>query len=164
MTSTKRATRPSDATSRLEEMAAEIFDLTLLGWMTQGDNQPRGYDLSESEFMALELLSRAEPQSVGELQKGIGVLPAQMSRVIRSLEEKHDKPLITCSINPADKRKIDVARTDEGRKAHQAYRSSKMIGTVDVLAQLDEADREGFMRVIRRIRELIAARGPEGGR
>jgi CRISPR system Cascade subunit CasE len=44
---------------------------------------------------------------VGDIQRLLGVLPAQMSRIIRSLENR-DRPLIACHINPRDKRKVDV--------------------------------------------------------
>jgi hypothetical protein len=42
-------------------------------------------------------------------------LPAQMSRIIRSLEAR-ERPMIVCRINPQDKRKIDVCLTAAGEK------------------------------------------------
>src|SRR4051812_1598542 len=62
-------------------------------------------DLKEDEFLTLSILHQHETLIVGDIQRQLGVLPAQMSRIIRSLEDR-DQPLIACSINPQDKRKI----------------------------------------------------------
>ena len=86
----------------------------------------------------------------------VGILPAQMSRVIRSLEAKHGKPLIDCSINPEDKRRIDVCRTEAGVKAHATYRSSRLMATVAILAELTQKDRNEFMRLLRLSRGHLA--------
>jgi DNA-binding MarR family transcriptional regulator len=105
----------------------------------------------------LDLLARHQPMTVGQLQRGIGVLPAQMSRVMRSLEEKGDKPLIDCTINAQDRRKVDVALTDSGRNAYQSYRTSRLARSVEVLGQLKQRDRREFMRIMRIIRRLVEA-------
>jgi len=90
--------------------------------------------------------------TVGEIQKQIGVLPAQMSRIIRALESKSE-PLIECKINPGDKRKINVELTPIGAKAHQSYRQLKLGSIEKMLLELDDQDREEFMRILRKIRE-----------
>ncbi|MFQ6048047.1 MAG: MarR family winged helix-turn-helix transcriptional regulator [Phycisphaerae bacterium] len=145
-------------------MAEEIFELNKLSWVARprGGGR-RGSDLSESEFLALDLLVRHQPMSVGQLQRAIGVLPAQMSRVIRSLESKADKPLIRCSINPRDRRRIDVVLTEAGQKAHQSYRAVRLARAVEVLAELSESDRREFMRILRTVRLLLDKRRAGGG-
>ncbi len=143
--------------AELEDMAAEIFELTKLSWVLADRAKTKiGSDLSESEFLALDLLDKNGKMTVGQLQRELGVLPAQMSRVIRSLEEKHDGPLVTCAINPEDKRKIDVSLTEAGCEAHQGYRSAKLSLTVETLRELDRRERREFMRILGHMRELLA--------
>lgn len=135
-------------------MAREIFELRKLSAVAahpRTDKDP--YDLSDSEFVALDALSRTDSMTVGELQKKVGVLPAQMSRIIRSLESKADKPLVTCTLNPDDKRKIDVAISDTGRRAYQAYQAARLGRTMHILADLEESDRLEFIRILRLIRK-----------
>jgi DNA-binding MarR family transcriptional regulator len=138
---------------QLQEFAEEIFELSKDVWASQTRSKAKDQtEITETEFLALDLLVKSQPLSVGEIQRHIGVLPAQMSRVIRSLESKGDKPLIACHINPEDKRKIDVEITPAGRKAHQSYREHKLGSTLKILQSLDEDDRAEFMRILRLIR------------
>ena len=143
----------------LERLAEEIFELSKLSWRGRAGGRGKGAsDLTESEFVALDLLAKNQPLTVGQLQRSVGVLPAQMSRVIRSLEEKTDKPLIECTINVNDRRKVDVMLTETGRKAHLSYRAVRLARTVEVLAELGDRDRREFIRVLRVIRRLLDSR------
>lgn len=138
----------------LKDFVEEIFSLSKDFWVAQ--SQARGRhetEITETEFLTLDLLLRSEETlTVGDIQRKIGVLPAQMSRVIRSLENKGDHALIACKINQADKRKIDVELTEAGRKAHEQYRGVKLASTERMLLDLDEQDRKDFMRILRKIR------------
>lgn len=141
----------------IRQMAEEIFEITKLSWLGSLTRKSEDeYDLSESEFLTIDILTKTDSMTVGELQRSIGVLPAQMSRIIRSLEAKVDQPLVACSLNPDDKRKIDVSLTDAGKQTRQAYQADKLGTTIAVLAELDEADRADFMRILRIMRKKLA--------
>ncbi len=141
---------------QLQEFADEIFELSRETWLAQTRAKSKKHpDLTETEFLTLDLLAKATGRTytVGEIQREIGVLPAQMSRIIRSLENKGSKSFVQCRINPADKRKIDVTLTPAGREAHRLYREIKL-GTIQKFLQaLSEEDRAEFMRLLRLIRE-----------
>ena len=78
------------------------LSLTLpLGRRREGD------EIKEMEFLTLAILQHHRTMIVGDIQRILGILPAQMSRIIRSLED-HTPPLIACQINSHDKRKVDV--------------------------------------------------------
>jgi DNA-binding MarR family transcriptional regulator len=143
----------------LAEAAEEIFELTKMNWLALGrqKRQKGQIDLTESEFLALDQLARSDPRplNVGEIQRHIGVLPAQMSRIIRSLESKTAKPLIRCRINPADKRKINVTLTETGRSAHAAFRDARLASTIELVAELPPTDRSELMRIIRQFKTAI---------
>jgi DNA-binding MarR family transcriptional regulator len=144
--------------SSLEAMAEEIFSLTVMSWRQRLASRQQGApELSESQFLALDSLVRAtETMTVGEVQRAVGVLPAQMSRIIRSLETGFEKPLIHCALNQADKRKIDVTLTSEGRQSYDDYRNTRLARSVDIFRKLSPADRADFIRVCRKIRESYA--------
>ncbi len=93
--------------------------------------------------------------TVGQLRRNVGVLPAQMSRVLRSLERRGDKPLIKCAINPADRRRIDVTITEAGRKAYKAFRDARVSQSAETLAKLPAQDIREFMRILEKFRSLM---------
>jgi DNA-binding MarR family transcriptional regulator len=145
----------------LDQMAEEIFSLTVMSWRQRLATRHEA-ELSESQFLTLDTLVNAPgPITVGEIQRSISVLPAQMSRIIRSLESGFDKPLIKCELNQTDKRKIDVHLTPEGRQLYTDFRAVRLNKTVDTLQHLPEDDRRDFVRICRQIRVLYQSPIPE---
>ncbi len=142
---------------QLRAFAEEVFSLSKEVWAQQSRSPGREpTEITETEFLTLDILSRAtETLSVGDIQRQLGVLPAQMSRIIRSLESKPDGPLVRCEINKSDKRKIDVSLTDDGIRTYQAYRQMKLASTQKLLLALSEQDRQEFMRILRLIRDIL---------
>lgn len=149
----------SAKSSSLDQMAQEIFELSVMGWRRRLISRQQGEaELSESQYLTLDAIVNApDSLTVGEIQRAIGVLPAQMSRIIRSLESGFEKPLIQCALNQTDKRKIDVRLTAEGRRAYQEFRQVRLSKTVEILTDLEEKDRQEFVRICARIRELVHA-------
>lgn len=142
---------------QLKDFTEEIFSISKDFWGVQSRSKGRQQaEITETEFLTLDLLIHSDtPLTVGDIQRHIGVLPAQMSRVIRSLESKTDAPLISCQINPQDKRKINVSLTDAGRKAHQDYRKMKFGGIEKMLMGMTEHDRTELLRLMRIIRDVM---------
>ncbi len=145
--------RPDES---LKKMADEIFSLTKMSWRQRLATRHLGEEeLSESQFLTLDcIVTRGEPQTVGDLQRFIHVVPAQMSRIIRSLENDFDAPLIRCELNQDDKRKIDVRLTPDGRTAYSDFISSRIGRTLELLSRLTEKDRLDFIRVCGQMRKL----------
>jgi len=144
-------------TESLNKMAEEIFAMAKLSWRQRLATRKQGEaELTESQFLTLDTLygAKGEPLSVGDIQRTIHVVPAQMSRIIRSLESDFDAPLIRCELNQTDKRKIDVRLTKEGRSAYEEFRQSRLGKTIDLLAGLSEQDRVDFIRVCQHMRIL----------
>jgi DNA-binding MarR family transcriptional regulator len=140
---------------QLQDFADEVFDLSKESWLAQSRAKDKKLtDLTETEFLTLDILAKAaRSYTVGEIQREIGVLPAQMSRIIRSLERKGGKSLLQCRINLEDKRKIDVELSSAGREAHRLYREMKLGSIQRMLEALSDHDRNEFMRILRLIRE-----------
>ena len=145
-----------DREQAIQNLARRIFAITVRTWIgSQREKMKGGYDLSESEFLALAALEGADCLSVGELRREVGVLPAQMSRIIKALEHRYDEKLVVCSINAKDKRKIDVAVTATGRRAVEAYRRAKILATVDALRSLSDRDLSALLRILNEIQKVF---------
>src|SRR3954467_8750896 len=125
------------STTRLDELAHYLFDVVTRFCLAVPRGRRRSGDLKEIEFLTLSLLQQREKLIVGDIQRQLGVLPAQMSRIIRALETR-ERPLIPCRINAQDKRKIDVELTPAGLAAFQEYQSARVRTISDLLAQLGE--------------------------
>lgn len=137
-------------------MALEIFELYLLIAVARSRRRSGEEDLSETEFLTLDLLSKKQPQTIGAVQKRIGIVPAQMSRIVRALEEQGGQGFVECKINPHDRRRIDVSLTAAGKGAHEKYRATRLRSMHQVLEVLNHKDREDFMRILRQIRNAFA--------
>src|SRR5947209_11988338 len=135
---------------RLEDIAQDLFDVfTRLGLSTLRGRRRAG-DLKEVEFLTLSILQAHGTMIVGNIQRMLGVLPAQMSRIIRSLEGR-DRPLISCRINARDKRKIDVYLTAAGEKALLEYQGARVGRLVELLRDLSEEDQEDLVRLVEQL-------------
>src|SRR5690349_9394667 len=132
---------------RLEELAQALFDTVTQFCLSVPRARRRAGDLKELEFLTLSILHHHDTLIVGDIQRQLGVLPAQMSRIIRALETR-ERPLIACRINPQDKRKIDVALTPAGAKAFQEHRAARVRAVAGLLARLPEDDVDDLQRLL----------------
>jgi DNA-binding MarR family transcriptional regulator len=145
----------SNGTSvRLDETAHNLFEvLTQLCLATPRGRRRLG-DLKEVEFLTLAILHQHQTMIVGDIQRLLGVLPAQMSRIIRSLENR-ERPYIHCRINPTDKRKIDVCLTPAGEKALLDYQAMRIQGITDILRNLGEEEHDDLARLVEKIQNAL---------
>ncbi len=147
----------SDERERLETIAREIFNLHFLFWALRHRNRVDDpYDLTEPEFVTLDTLAGRGICTVGELQQVLDVRPAQMSRIVRSLEQKAEKPLINCAINPQDKRRINVSITELGRKAHEEYRKRRLMSNMELLTGLSADEQTEVARLLDRFHKIMS--------
>src|SRR5829696_9680383 len=120
---------------RPDELAQHLFNVVTRFCLAVPRGRRRAGELKEIEFLTLSLLHKREKLIVGDIQRQLGVLPAQMSRIIRALETR-ERPYIACRINPHDKRKINVALTPAGQQAFEDYQTSRITGIAMLLAKL----------------------------
>ena len=144
-------------TDRVEDIAHELFQVVTQICLSTLRGRRRAGDLKEVEFLTLSLLQDHGTMIVGDIQRVLSVLPAQMSRVIRSLENR-ERPLIACSINPRDKRKIDVELTTHGEKALLDYQGKRVGRIVERLNSLPEDDQEDLIRALNKLHELLESK------
>jgi DNA-binding MarR family transcriptional regulator len=139
---------------RVEDLALELFEVVTQICLSTLRGRRRAGDLKEVEFLTLSLLQGSNTMIVGDIQRVLGILPAQMSRIIRALENR-ERPLIECRINPRDKRKIDVVLTPHGEKTLLDYQESRIGRIVERLQSLSEEDQEDLIRVLTKLHGLL---------
>ncbi len=146
----------SNSGDRLREMAREVFEVFTRIGLAAPARRRRAGDLKEIEFLTLTMLEGRGTMIVGDIQRRLGVLPAQMSRIIRSLEDR-ERPMIACHINPHDKRKVDVQMTAAGEEALQEYQALRVSRITDLLRELPPDLQDDLGRVLERLRERMAS-------
>lgn len=139
---------------RIDDIAHELFQVVTQICLSTLRGRRRTGDLKEVEFLTLSLLQEHGTLIVGDIQRVLGILPAQMSRVIRALENR-ERPLIQCSINPRDKRKIDVELTPNGEKALLEYQGKRVGRIVEQLSNLSDEDQEDLIRALNKLHGLL---------
>lgn len=139
---------------RIEDLAHELFQVVTQICLSTLRGRRRAGDLKEVEFLTLSLLQAHGIMIVGDIQRVLGVLPAQMSRVIRALENR-ERPLIQCRINTRDKRKIDVELTGTGEKALLDYQGKRVGWIVDQLSNLSDDDQEDLLNALHKLHGLL---------
>ena len=139
---------------RLEEVAHDLFEVFTQLCLGALRGLRRVGDLKEVEFLTLSLLHQHETLIVGDIQRMLGVLPAQMSRIIRSLEAR-ERPYIACRINAQDKRKIDVSMTPAGVRAFHEHQAARVSALSRVLSRLPEDDLDDLQRLSEKLRDVL---------
>src|SRR5438552_17508889 len=137
-----------------DQVAQGIFNLATQFCLDLPRARRRLGDLKETEFLTLVILQGRGTMIVGDIQRILGVLPAQMSRVIRSLEARQ-WPLIGCRINPNDKRKIDVGLTEAGEKALLEYQGVHVRRIAELLHDMTEEDQDSLVHLLEKVRTLL---------
>ena len=144
----------SETAVRVDELAQKLFDVITQFCLTIPRHRRRSGDLKEVEFLTLSILQGRGTMIVGDIQRMLGVLPAQMSRIIRALEMR-DQPLIACRINSHDKRKIDGNLTPAGRAAYNDYQTSRVTSITHFLSKLSEDDLDDLQSLLAKMHDLL---------
>ncbi|MSQ94462.1 MAG: MarR family transcriptional regulator [Gemmataceae bacterium] len=147
----------TDTSHRVEDIAHELFQVVTQICLSTLRGRRRNGDLKEVEFLTLSLLQANGTLIVGDIQRVLGILPAQMSRVIRALENR-ERPLIQCRINSRDKRKIDVELTAQGEKTLVDYQGKRVGRIVEQLTNLSDDDQDDMIRTLNKLHGLLDPR------
>jgi DNA-binding MarR family transcriptional regulator len=139
---------------RLEDLAHNLLGVITHFCLASPRGRRRGGNLKEVEYLTLAILQQHETRIVGDIQRLLGILPAQMSRIIRSLEDR-ERPLIACRINPTDKRKIDVCLTPAGEKALLDYQAQNVHALCGLLRHLSDEERDDLNRLLDKLQGAL---------
>jgi DNA-binding MarR family transcriptional regulator len=105
----------------------------------------RAADLSVPQFRSMAFIDRKSEASLGELAEHLGIAPATASKMVDGLEERR---LLTRGHSSADRRRIVLALTPDGRRMMTAARREAQMSLASALAVLDPTDRETVERAM----------------
>ncbi len=143
--------------SALIETADAIFDLTTR--ITRARQRSRRTllpELTELQVLTLDRLAGPGSMPLTELREEVGVLPAQMTRILQSMMSTEAGSYIVCCPNDDDRRRTDVEITALGRRVYNTYRKADREMLLQVLEPLGDRDRRDLARVVDRIGENLA--------
>ena len=112
------------------------------------------HELSWTESAVLGRLAREGPATTAELARAEGMKPQSMGTTIAALEELG---LVERKAHPTDGRQVNIELTSKGVAVRKSVRDAKRIWLAQVIAQLDERERETLFaasEIIKRLAEL----------
>jgi len=136
---------------QLQEMATRLHaaSIRLLRTLRREDG---GSGLSAPRLSALSVIAFAGPLSLAELAAAEQVRPPTMSRIVDALVEAD---LNTRETDPADRRSVRIAATEQGRRLMEAARQRRVAALVERLGKLADSERRALARGVE-IMERVA--------
>jgi len=114
--------------------------------------------LSLAEWRAMAHIDYLKVCSAREIANLAFVDPAEVSRALRSLEERG---LVLREVNPKDRKASVVSLTDEGQRIHEKIRGERGQYFEDWVTDLSESEREKLYVMLRSIIRRIVMNAPQ---
>ncbi len=114
-------------------------------------------DLSVPQFRILAHLKRG-PKANNELAEVQGVSISTMTRLVDPLVERG---LVTRSMDPEDRRRVQLALTDSGRKLFQLIRKKASGELVSLFSLLDRKEKKALFEGLRVLERLEGLAGED---
>jgi DNA-binding MarR family transcriptional regulator len=115
-------------------------------------------DLSLAEWRAMAHIDYLKVCSAREIANLAFVDPAEVSRAVRSLEERG---LVRREVNPKNRKASIVSLTKEGKVVHKKIRGERGQYFEDWVTDLSETDREELYVMLRNIIRRIVTKAPQ---
>ncbi|HYD80685.1 MAG TPA: MarR family transcriptional regulator [Paucimonas sp.] len=113
-----------------------------------------GAELTAMEARALNFVARNPDSSQADLVQHSGRDKAQITRVIKQLEERG---LLRRTARPDDRRSLRLSLTDEGRTAQKRVQQHRKRLAKSLMAGFDAGEREQAIRLLERLRSNVGA-------
>lgn len=110
------------------------------------------HDVSMWGYGVLTALDDTPVRTQAALANAIG---ADKSRIIGTLDELQDAGLIERTPDPADRRVRLLSITPKGRRVRRSVRKGIRAHEDRILATLEPADRQAFLRAVRTLRDAL---------
>lgn len=98
------------------------------------------------------LMTEGKPMTAGELSRSLSMTTSRIAAVLGSLEKKG---MLVRTADDADRRRVLAALTNEGKNLCQKRRAHAKRHMTDMLASLGEEDAMHFVRIMKRIHEIM---------
>lgn len=143
----------------IEEQASRVAELTLellAGCQEEEERLAARFHASVAEIRTFRMFRYEQRKTVKALLGGMGISGSRLSRILESLEEQG---YITRSIDPEDRRSIDVCLTPKGsafaRTLEEQYQQVHERLLLDVPERLHGPLAEGLERMVLSLRDWL---------
>ena len=137
------------------EMAKELFEI-----MDPAKFRPPHREVSKlmhGEMAVMRLFEKEDvPLTAGEISRRLRMTTSRIAAVLNSLEKK---ALISRFADEKDGRRVMVAITQQGRDFLEERRLDVLRHMQDMLEKLGEEDAREYVRLARRVMEIMRCRG-----
>ena len=134
-----------------EKLAAELIDC--MGAVRRVKTQKDIYESLRGEGVVLQcLLNHNKDMQPGEISMKMSVSGARIAATLNGLEKKG---LITRRIDENNRRQIIVRITQKGREMSQAHQKNMVSITVNMLRLLGERDAVEYVRITKRLAQIL---------
>ncbi|MBV9631209.1 MAG: MarR family transcriptional regulator [Xanthobacteraceae bacterium] len=110
------------------------------------------HELSWSESAVMGRLLRDGPATTAELARAEAVRPQSMGATIAALEERG---MVARKPHPSDGRQVNIVLTAKGTAVCKSSKDAKLIWLAQVMARLDDNDRETLFAAGEIIQRLV---------
>jgi DNA-binding MarR family transcriptional regulator len=110
------------------------------------------HDLSLTESAVMARLARKGPATTADLARSESMKPQSMGATIAALEEMG---MVERKPHPTDGRQVNIEMTAKGAAVRKTVKDAKRTWLTQVIAQLDEREREALFAAGEIIRRLV---------
>jgi DNA-binding MarR family transcriptional regulator len=110
------------------------------------------HDLSLTESAVMARLARKGPATTADLARSESMKPQSMGATIAALEEMG---MVERKPHPTDGRQVNIELTAKGAAVRKTVKDAKRTWLTQVIAQLDEREREALFAAGEIIRRLV---------
>ncbi|MFR9777816.1 MarR family winged helix-turn-helix transcriptional regulator [Micromonospora sp. MS34] len=133
-----------------EESLAEVFWAVARRLRHQSKRTLEPWEINPGHARALAVLMRHGPLRLSALAEHLRIAPRSATEVVDGLEERG---LIARRPDPADRRAVLVALTDEGGRLGEAIRAARAAEAERFFGSLDPEEQAELGRILRRLRD-----------
>ena len=111
------------------------------------------HELSWTESVVMARLAKDGPATTADLARAEGMKPQSMGTTIAALEEMG---IVERKPHPSDGRQVNIQLTAKGAAMRKSSKDAKLTWLAQVIAQLDERERETLFKageIIKRLAE-----------
>jgi DNA-binding MarR family transcriptional regulator len=129
-----------------DQLVEDLFELWR--WLRHMSNAIREGEITREQFWLLHQLRRRETLSISDVAEALGISQSTATTACKRLEAAG---LITRTRSEADERVVEVSLTDLGRDTVEGWRRRRREAVVELLAPLDESERDELQRLLEKL-------------
>lgn len=148
--------RPSFSIYEFADKIGEIFPIVIKEFLKRQTNELCKGKITMPQFLILSFLERQGECKMTQLARFMGVTTAAMTGIVDRLVRDGYAERVS---DPKDRRIIRIKTTAKGASLVHKINLHRRQMIIDIFGRLSQQDREDYLKIITRIRDVLA--GPQ---